>query len=258
MATHVDLEDEEELASPATPETTKATTKAKAAPVIDDDDVDLGNEDEYRRPGELETLKVPQKNTFGRFSVLINPATGKAFVKKGYIHYVQGKGYARCHSKHDAKGLFIDGPAFCCKAGKDGEKRYSILVVRYLTIDPKTGKFYKDRAVEFEIQACCVSRIGYKDISSLAAEDELVTDLDITATPKEETKGLKFARISGKASYRHTPALQKAVEEAMIPFLDGKELRNKIGRSLNSAEMRVHMGLGVSASDDAPGMDDLD
>ena len=251
---NIDLEDEDEVTtSPAASEHTKAKTSSA---VFDDDDVDFGNEDEFRRAGELENLKIPQKNTFGRFSVLINPATGKAFVKKGYVHYVAGKGYARCLSKHDAKGNFIGEPAFCCKAGKDGEKRFAILIVRYLSVDPKTGKFYKDRPVEVEIQAACVSRIGYKDISQLAAEDELVTDLDITATPKEETKGLKFARISGKASYRHSPALKNAVDEAMKPFLDSKELRSKIGRALTPTEMRLHMGVGVSTGDDGPGMDD--
>ena len=257
----IDMEDEDLTAQAGAPAAgaNAANTKAPAtAKIVDDEDAEFGDDQEYRRPGELELLKVTQKNTFARFSILISPVTNKGFVKKGYIHYVQGKGYARCLSKHDPKGNFIGEPAFCCKAGKEGEKRYAALIVRYLSIDEKTGKFLKDRPVEFEIQALTVSRIGFKEISLLPGEDELVTSIDMTATPKDETKGLKFSRIAGKASYNHTPALHAAVMEAAKPFLDGRELSRKIGRTITAAEMRVHLGVATAANDDGPGIDDLD
>lgn len=255
--TGIDLE-EEDLTQPNNPAAGGSPNPTKPMIPTDEDDVDFGNADEARRPGELELFKVPQKGTFGRFSILIHPdKPGKAFMKRGYIHYVKGKGYARCLSKHDAKGAFVGAPAFCCTSGKDGEKRYIALVVRYTSIDPKTGRFLPNHPVEFEIQALALSRIGYSDIGMLAADDEKVTDLDIVATPKEDANGLKYGRISGKASYRVNAALQAAVMEAAKPFLDGREMSRKIGRTLNSMEMKLHLGITSTAGDDLPGMDDM-
>ena len=258
--TGIDLEEEENLTTPGGNPAAGPATTATAKPVIptDEDDVDFGNPEEARRPGELDLFKVPQKGTFGRFSILIHPEKpGTAFMKRGYTHYVTGKGYARCLSKHDAKGNFIGAPAFCCASGKDGEKRYIALVVRYTSIDPKTGRFLPNHPVEFEIQALALSRIGYSDIGLLAADDEKVTDIDIVATPKEDTKGLRYGRISGKASYRHSDALKAAVMEAAKPFFDGREMSRKIGRVLNSMEMKLHLGITSTAGDDLPGMDDM-
>lgn len=258
--TGIDLEEEENLTPPGNPAAGNPTNKAVTAkPVLptEEDDVDFGSAEEARRPGELDLFKV-QKGTFGRFSVLIHPEKpGTAFMKRGYIHYVQGKGYARCLSKHDAKGSFIDAPAFCCASGKDGEKRYIALIVRYTSIDPKTGRFLQGHPVEFEIQALALSRIGYSDLGMLPSDEEKVTDLDIIATPKEDAKGLKYGRISGKASYRHTEALKAAVMEAAKPFFDGREMSRKIGRTLNSMEMKLHLGITSIAGDDLPGMDDM-
>jgi hypothetical protein len=233
-----------------------ATTKAPA-PTISDDDADFGNEEDYRRPGELDFFKVPEKNTFGRFSILINPATGKAFMKKGFIHYVKGKGYARCLSKRDVKNNIVGEPACCCKI-KDAEPRYAALIVQYLSIDTRTGKFLKDVPVTFEVKACMLSRIGYKEISTLPNEDMKTTDLDILATPNENGKGLHFTRFQDKPSYTKQAALNTAVTEAMKPFLDGKELQRKVGKQINVAEMKIHMGIGMGVDEDGPGMEDLD
>jgi hypothetical protein len=261
----IDLEDEEEGTSTPTETTTKPKgSAAGTGPVSSDDDVDFGEEDNYRRPGELEVLKVTEKNTFARFSVLPNPGNnGKAFMKRSYVHYVQGKGYARCHTKRDKKGMPTDGIAFCCKL-KEAEARYSALIVQYTSVDPKTGRFLKDRAVEFELKCVCLSRIGYKDVSLLPGVDEntdqpiAVTAVDITGTPKEDTKGLKFTKISAKASWTKNPDLKVAVEKAMQPFLDGRELHRKGGKELSVPEMKAHLGIGGGSDDSGPGMDDLD
>lgn len=261
----LDLEDEDPVGTAAAAaeqqaanfdDETPGGSAAKGAAIVDDD-ADFGNEDDYRRPGELDVVKVTNKDTFSRISILINPETGKAFMKKGFIHYVQGKGYARCLSVRDKKGNFVGKPAFCCEA-KEAEPRYGALCVEYLTVDPKTGKFRKDVPVEFEIKALMLGRGAYKEVSLLPGEDLKVTDLDILATPRKQGKGLTFSRMSDKASYTKDPKLNKAVLEATKPFLDGKELNRKVGKVVNKAEMKVHLGVGTAASDDGPGMDDLD
>ena len=94
------------------------------------------------KPGELAVLKTPDKGVFVRFSILAHPVTGKAILKKGYVHYVKDKGYARCISKRDPKGNFIGAPEFCCKE-KPGDPRYAALIVQYTNINPASGKFLK-------------------------------------------------------------------------------------------------------------------
>lgn len=234
------------------------TGGSKATETTEADDAEFGDEGNYRRPGELELLKVTQKNVVTRFSVLTHPETGKAMMKKGYIHYVQNKGYARCHSKRDGKGNIVGEPAFCCKM-KEAEARFMALVVEYLTVDPKTGKFLTDKPVEFEIKALGLSRIGYKELSQLPGDDEKVTNMDISATPKDQTKGLKYGRMAAPAAFNRRESLKKAVLEAAKPFLDGRELHRRVGKDLNVVEMKAHLGVGTSASagDDGPGMDDL-
>lgn len=256
--TGINLEDEElEGGTPSSTASGAAKTATPKPPIIDEDDADFGNEDDYRRPGELDILKVQDKNTFARFSILPNPATGKAFMKKGYVHYVQGKGYARCLGKRDKKGQIIGDKPFCCK-GKEADSRYVVLVVQYLSVNNRDGKFVQGQPVTFEIKALCLSRVGYKEISTLPEEEQKVTDLDITATPNENGKGLKFNRISSKASWKRQEALMNAVNEAIKPFLDGAELQRKVGKSINAAEMRVHLGVSTGVEDDGPGMDDLE
>ena len=268
--TGLDLENEDPVASAAgvtaglddeTPSGSAAagSSKGPSQADVDADDADFGDESNYRRPGELDLLKVTQKNVITRFSVLVHPETGKAMLKKGYIHYVQNKGYARCHSKRDAKGNIIGEPAFCCRQ-KEAETRFMALVVEYLTVDPKTGKFLTDKPVEFEIKALGLSRIGYKELSQLPGDDERVTNMDISATMKDQTKGLKFGRMAAPAAYNRRDALKKAVLEAAKPFMDGRELHRRIGKDLNTAEMKAHLGVTTSggAGDDGPGMDDLD
>ena len=264
MATSgLDLEEEEDLGQPSgTPAAPAKEDVKKPAPVMMDEDADFGDEDQYRRPGELELLKVTEKNTFARFSVLTNPATGKAFMKKGFIHYVQGKGYARCHSKRDAKGNIVE-KAFCCKL-KEGEVRYSALVVCYLNIDRKTGRFEKDKPIEIELKALPLSRPGYKDVSLEPGEDEdtgearKVMSIDLTMTPKDTAKGYTYKKISNKATWLRSPEVETAVKAAMVPFLDGQELNRKVGKNLSIPDMKAHMGIGTGGSDEGPGMDDLD
>ena len=264
----LNLEDDEDgLETTATPGTTagasaKPSTTKPATAVDDDDDVEFGDENEYKRPGELERIPQPAKNQFVRFSILAHPTTGKALMKKGYVHYTKDKGYARCLSKRDKKGNFVGAPEFCCKA-KPGEARYSVLVVQYTSINPTSGKFLKDTPVVFEIRALPLTRIGFKEISMLAGEDEEgknipVTTFDITATPKDDSKGNKYAMVSKKASYTKSPELEALVKTEMKPFIDCEELRRKIGKVVTRAEMKAHIGIDVSGGDDTPGMDDLD
>jgi len=128
----LDLEEEDSLV----PETAAAASKPVATKAaIVDDDVEFGDEGEYSKPGELAVLKTPDKGVFVRFSILAHPVTGKAILKKGYVHYVKDKGYARCISKRDPKGNFIGAPEFCCKE-KPGDPRYAALIVQYTNINP--------------------------------------------------------------------------------------------------------------------------
>ena len=252
--TDLDLDDE--------PKSAESKTKAIQHDNDDDEDLDFGDEDAYRRPGELEVIKVEEANTFVRFSILPNPATGKAMIRRAYAHYVQGKGYGICHSTRDKKGV-ITHQAFCCKA-KESEPRYMALVVQYANVARKTGKIDTTKPLEYELKALGLSRVGYKDISLLPPENEdtgytqHVTTIDITATPKEGAKGLKYSNISNKACWSRNAEMKAAVLTEAAIYMDGKELKRKCGRELSVVDMKAHLGIGGGASDEAHGFDDLD
>ena len=267
----IDLEDEDPVTAAAAqagadaggldderPSGSAAKQAGTTVTTTDEDDADFGNEDDYRRPGELDLLKIQQKNVFTRISVLVHPETGKALMKKGFIHYVQGKGYARCLSKRDKKGNIVGEPAFCCRQ-KEAEPRYVALIVEYLSVDPKNGKFLQDKPVEFQIKGLGISRAAYKELSTLPGDDEKVTNMDISVSLRDQGKGFKFSRMNVPAAWTRRETLKKAVLEAALPFIDGRELHRRVGKELNAAEMKVHLGISVSTSgDDGPGMDDLD
>jgi hypothetical protein len=241
--------------------TTAASVGAEA------ESVDFEDDEIYRRPGELAVCSEKTPGIKHRFTVLPDPNDpNKAFLRRSWTHYVQGKGHARCLSTRDHKGNFIGEPAFCCK-GPEGASnpRLGALVVEYTCVDPKTGKFpagigSPEVPFTFEIKALCMTRIGAKSLSDKAGEQE-AADGSVVGIPLKVSqvdyyyharpggqKGLDFERLSPKASYTRVPTLLPQVKELAAKYADGKELARKMSRVMNPNQMREHLGIGGSTA----------
>ena len=221
--------------------------------------VDFDNDEIYRRPGELALCAEKVAGQKHRFSVMPDPADGnRAFLRRAWTHYVQGKGFAKCHSKRDATGKFIGAPAFCCctPAGPS-EPRFGAIVVEYTCCDLKTARFHEgigspEKPFTFEIKALMLSRSAAEKLKNKAGENDdgqvlKVQQVDYFYTPATQSKGLEYERISGKASWAKNAAIKAQVLEAFEQFKDGKELARRLGRNLSVNQLREHMGIGASA-----------
>ncbi len=264
---NLDLEDEELTPTPEAESKPKkasldedeapASTKPKGSAASGDDDeddtdsVEFGDESEYKRPGQLDRVD-PEKGKYVRFAILPHVK-----MKRTFIHYQQGKGYARCHSEFDKKGNVVKQAKCCARLG-GSERRYGVLVVQYTSIDPKTGKFLADvdvENIEFEIRVFIFGSKIYRTLGEQPEEGQVVEDLDFKAT-KGADKKLAVNRISSKANWKKIESLKKAVEDAVRPFTDGKEVSRQLGRKMTPGEMAVF--IGEKAADEGSAMDDLD
>jgi hypothetical protein len=121
--------------------------------------------------------------------------------KSAWLHYIAKKGWFRCNTQRDPKGVVIGKPAPCCvNTNGDSEAQAQLIVaclaVKYTNADPKSGKYTKDAdgnmpEVKFEIGWVKLSRSGFRRVSKLAGEDEKVIDFDITICSSENTKGFE-------------------------------------------------------------------
>lgn len=243
-----------------------AASRPNGSGPSDDEAVDFDDQEIYRRPGELAVCKEKTAGVKHRFSVLPDPGNpGKAFLRRTWAHAVEGKGYAKCFSKHDKDGKIVGEPAFCCKHAADpAAPRFGALVVEYTCIDPATASFKQEvlrgqAPFTFEIRALCLSQTAAKKLSDKAGENDngdtmKVHQVDYFYTKAAQNNGMDFERMSARASWTKNPNIQKQVEEAMVPFLDGKGLSHRMARTLNQAQMRDFLGIGGStpaASEDS-------
>jgi hypothetical protein len=90
----------------------------------------------------------------------------------------------------------------------------------------------------------------------LPEEDASPYDMDIAMTTRENGIGYTFRRMKSKATWKSVKELARDVEDECAKFLDGKILSKKLGKKMNSADMRVWVGDPADTDEDSV-MDDL-
>ena len=233
--------------------------------------VDFEDEEIYRRPGELAVCGEKTPDIKHRFTVMPDPLNPeKAFLRRTYTHYVQGKGHAKCLSKRKPDGNILGEPAFCCK-GPDGagQPRFGAVVCEYTCTDPKTGKFKPgvggpDTPFTFEMKALLLTQNGARALAKKAGEMEnpnggiegiplKVHQVDYYYEAAVGKKGLGYERMAPKASYTKVELLKAQVLEAFEPFKNGKELSRRMTRVLTPNLLREHLGMGGGGAATAGG-----
>lgn len=240
-----------------------------AKPNVNTDDVDFGDEELMKNEGLTKLL--PEKGKTVRTSILdfVKP-------KKGYSHYINGKGTFRCLSARDAKGNITEQAACCEKLG-DADLVIAALCLHYTNAPSKDGKYtiikgedgkakYKE-PIEWDVKWLKLSRSGYRAVSALPPEelarswakaDDAVTvyDIDFTIGWRNAQGGGFNYNYAGKARWRTNPALVEEVKAACKPFMDGKRLTQKLGRVATLLELKAAMS-GTSAEADDAQLGDL-
>lgn len=226
----------------------------------DIEDVEFGDEELMKDRGLHKLL--PEKGTLKKVRASI---IGAVKPKKGYSHWIPGKGTFACHSVRDKHGNITEA-AICCTEGKEGaEMSIACLAVHYTNAPGNDGKYviikgedgkarYKD-PVEFDIKWVKLSRSGYATLSGLPPEELTrswstdtpnVYDIDFTYCWKNQQGGGFNYAYAGKARWRSDPAVQAAVMEAIKPYLDGKRLKAKLGKQATLLELKAALS-GASA-----------
>ncbi len=242
----------------------------------DVEDVEFGDEELMKETG-LRKLLPPKGTTDKVRASIIGDTIGLPILanvkpKKGYSHWIKGKGTFACHSVRDKHGNIIE-EAVCCTDGKEpAELSVACLAVHYTNV-PKDGKYviipakdgkpahYKD-PVAFDIKWVKLSRQGFQTLSGLppeelarswSQENPNVYDIDFTFAWKNADSGGGYNyAYAGKARWRSDPKVQEAVLEAIKPYLDGKRLRSKLGKQVTLLELKAALsGASGETSEEA-------
>jgi hypothetical protein len=233
------------------------------APVKGDvEDVEFGDEELMKETG-LRKLLPPKGTTDKVRASIIGDALGNPILvnvkpKKGYSHWIKGKGTFACHSVRDKHGNIVEEAICCTDCKEPAELSVACLAVHYTNV-PKDGKYvivkgedgkarYKD-PVAFDIKWVKLSRQGFQTLSGLPPEElarswsnenPTVYDIDFTFAWKnaESGGGYNYA-YAGKARWRSDPKVQAEVFEAIKPYLDGKRLKAKLGKQTTLLELKA-------------------
>lgn len=229
----------------------------------DIEDVDFGDEELMKETGLRKLL--PPKGTTDKVRASIIEVVKP---KKGYMHWIKGKGTFACHSARDKHGNILEA-AVCCEGIEPAEMAVACLAVHYTNV-PKDGKYviikgedgksrYKE-PVEFDIKWVKLSRQGFQTLSGLppeelarswSTENPTVYDIDFTFAWKNAQGGGYNYAYAGKARWRSDPAVQAAVMEAIKPYMDGKRLKGKLGKQVTLLELRAAMAGASDSSEEA-------
>jgi hypothetical protein len=239
------------------------------------EDVEFGDEELMKETG-LRKLLPPKGTTDKVRASIIGDATGLPILvsvkpKKGYSHWIKGKGTFACHSVRDKHGNITEEAICCTDCKEPAELAIACLAVHYTNV-AKDGKYatvkgedgktrYKD-PVQFDIKWVKLSRQGFQTLSGLPPEEiarpwstdsPTVYDIDFTfAWKNAETGGGYNYALAGKARWRSDPKVQEAVLEAIKPYLDGKKLRAKLGKQVTLLELKAALsGASAETSEEA-------
>lgn len=225
--------------------------KGHQADLSDDDDVDFGDEELMKNRGFLERIEVKERDQYARFSILPNPKP-----KKGYSHYVEGKGSFRCFTDHSDKKA---PKASCCKYLGDPRPNVVAMVVHYTNASMKNGKLPADQPIEFGLKYIKLSRTQYAKISHLAEEDGCsVYGIDILMFKSNSGIGYDYSRISSKAKYLSNPELVAAVKEELESYLDGAKLRSRLAKKITKAELNGYLTAANRGDDDESDLGEIE
>lgn len=245
------------VATASTPVAEAVGEEVESEPTVaekgDIEDVEFGDEELMKDRGLHKLL--PEKGSLKKVRASIIEAVKP---KKGFSHWIPGKGTFACHSVRDKHGNVTES-AVCCTEGKEAaEMSIACLAVHYTNVPGNDGKYtifkgedgkarYKE-PVEFEIKWVKLSRSGYITLSGLPPEELTrswsndtpnVYDIDFTYGWKNlQGGGFNYA-YAGKARWRSDPAVVAAVQEAIKPYLDGKRLKGKLGKQVTLLELKA-------------------
>jgi hypothetical protein len=219
----------------------------KAASDEEDLDVAWGDEKVMAKTDGLDRIR-PEKKHVCRIAILpfITP-------KKSTVHYIKGKGTYRCLSSEEQE--------ICCEKLGENELRIVALALLYTNADPKTGQKPKDKAgnllpIEYEVGYVQLSRTNFRSISTLPEEEQTVYDIDIVMSLRDSGTGFEFKKIASTALYKKNPQLVAEIEEACKPFLDGKKLKNKLGKKVSNIEFKALLASVATTAEEA-NLDDV-
>src|SRR5271166_228055 len=253
------------------------------APVKGDvEDVEFGDEELMKETG-LRKLLPPKGTTDKVRASIIGDVIGMPILaavkpKKGYSHWIKGKGTFACHSVRDKHGNITEEALCCTDCSEPAELSIACLAVHYTNV-PKDGKYviipasegkparYKE-PVSFDIKWVKLSRQGFQTLSGLppeeltrswSQENPTVYDIDFTFAWKnaESGGGYNYA-YAGKARWRSDPKVTAEVLEAIKPYLDGKRLRAKLGKQATLLELKAALSGATGATSEEAELGNID
>jgi hypothetical protein len=257
--------------------TAAAVTHHNAAVAEDDDDaVEFGDED-LMKDDQLPKL-IPAKGDWIRVNLL----TDLLGMVRGWSHFIPNKGSYRCLSERDKKtGRIIGQEAICCtkaEAIKDEKIRkgaiakliIAALAVQYTNASKTDGAYKKTAsgtipAIEFRIGWLKLSRYAYREVTLMinGEESEKVTDFDVLVGPDPKGGiGFAYKRLMSKFGSRlrmeqEAATFARVKEEAAI-YLDGKDLKAKLGKKVSAVEMAALWAGQAAASASEASVDNAD
>ncbi len=211
---------------------------------IETEDVEFGDEELMKSTGLTKLL--PEKGKTVRCAILGAP-DGFPSPKKGFSHYIPGKGTFRCLSVRDKKGNVTEA-ALCCERLGEADMTIAALCLHY-TNAPATGsnagKYVATKGtpitIEWDIKWLKLSRSGYRAVSALPPEESTVYDIDFTIAWRNAQGGGFNYNFASKSRWKMIPALVEEVKEACTPFMDGKRLSQKLGKVASLLELKAAM-----------------
>lgn len=217
------------------------------APACDDDGaVDLINDYEsLKSKPVLPSILPKEQGKTVRFALVKG---AKAFVKP--THFLAGV---------NGKGLTVLCPgADCpeCKKGNDhaARRKIAVLVVAYQTSND--GKFAAGTTKpSVSIGFLTLSPTAYSDLSDCPSEGEDIYDIDFKVSRKTSGIGFTYGRMSSPPAYLKAH-LESEVAELAAPYMDGKVLKSRLGKTVSPIEMKVM--LYGSAADTSATLADLE
>ncbi|MGA9883935.1 MAG: hypothetical protein WBQ34_09475 [Candidatus Acidiferrales bacterium] len=243
----VTFADADLLDQPTATQAQTQTQTSKAAP-DDDSSVDLlADADELKAKPGLANIAPKEQNRAVRFFLVKGtPAFSKP------THFIAGAGPNSRGMTYVCPG---DDCCECQKGGDHGSRRKIVAIaVKYLDTQAD-GKFPAGITVpQLSVGFLNLSPTAYTELSTCPSEGETLYDCDFRMLKKSNGIGYVFGRMSSPPAYKKAK-LEAAVTELIQPYLDGTVLKNRLGKRVTAAELRLAVS-GGETSEETKAMSD--